>query len=423
MAHFGRYCILIGLSLYLLAGIDTVPFHADEALHLMLAQDYAAYFVLLDPTRLDSSPPLAIDSTPYSRLLSGTVSAYTTGWMLWHSGQALEDWPQGWYFPQSVKWNKEQGRWPNDSVLWRGRLASSFFTVLGLWGIYTLGTKLRGVWVGMFCASLYALHPMILLNGRRVMQEGALICLSLLLILWAGRVLERPTFPRWLGLGVLGGIALAVKPTALLVMASTALGMVIWTGLQHKSLPSFLFHGSFASGVALFLFVLLTPAIWRNPPARMQLAAQLRAEALAGQAEASPDAYQTWRRRLAAMWIQPFPHQVQYYESPNFAEDTRLQVQIDAYQSSFWDGIALPAVLGMGLAGIGLISLVLFPKATPYPVLMITWVTVVGLALVVSVPMAWGRYYLPLTLPVLLLAGTGADVIRSCLLRDYPLER
>jgi 4-amino-4-deoxy-L-arabinose transferase-like glycosyltransferase len=405
MTRFSHYLSLICLSLYLLGGVRAVPFHADEALHLMLAQDYAAYFVLHDPGRLSVQPPLAIDSTPYSRLLSGTVSAYLAGAMLWHTGQSLHDWPQGWYFPQPIAWNREEGRYPSESVLWRGRLASSLATLVGLWALYALARTVRGEGAGLWAAVLYALHPMILLNGRRVMQEGALLLATLLLLWWAGRVLARPRLGRWLGLGLLAGIALAVKPTALIALAGVGLGLLgQWRHWRYIMI---------AIGMAGVVFMLLTPSIWGNPLQHLWLAARLRAEALEGQTAASQMGYDGWPERLAALALQPFPSTIQYYESPNFAQDAALQADIRAYDSSWWAGLALPSPLGLGLAGLGALSLLRLAPYPPQARLTLLWVGLTGLALALSVPLAWGRYYLPWTLAMILLAGLGADMLRS----------
>ena len=57
-------------------------------------------------------------------------------------------------------------------------------TALGVIPIFVLGWNLRLRSMAYPAALLYALHPVILLNGRRAMMEGSLILFSLLTMAW-----------------------------------------------------------------------------------------------------------------------------------------------------------------------------------------------------------------------------------------------
>lgn len=409
--------ILSALMVYILAGISIAPFHADEADHLFKSQDYVAYFVLLDPFRLRVDPPVEINSESHIRLLTGTTSAYFTGFFLWHTG--VRKWPSAWYYPDSVSENRLAGRWPESSILNRGRAVSGILTALSVILIHRLGTKIgehiqpssSGGWLS---ALLFALHPVILLNGRRVMQEGALMFFTLLLV-WLGiRTAENPSRKNGLFLGVGIGLAFASKPTTLFAILGVTIGVVVCNHFHWKNAAP-LGLCIFAAGLG---YLMLTPAIWGNPPARLILAAQLRQEVLEGQATSSGDAYTNWTQRWSALLVQPYPDKIQYYESPDFARDSQIQAQIKNYEQSPWRGIGIPAWIGMGCALVGLIRLLppgdknarIQPRAR---VIFLCWGIATAFGLGLSVPLGWQRYYLSWTLICVLLAGLGLDFLRQ----------
>lgn len=428
--------MLIGLMGYIVGGTWVTPFHADEADHLFKSQDYVAYFVLHDPLRLRVDPPVAVDSEQHIRLLTGTTSAYLTGLVLWHTG--TRKWPSAWYYPDTIAENRQAGRWPEKSVLWRGRIASATLTALSVLLVYAIGEKLH-LGAGIFAAILFTLHPVILLNGRRVMQEGALMFFTLLLVWQAIRTAENPSWKNWLGLGLVMGVAFASKPTAILAILGVGIGLVFTSpcmffvgagtrGLYMSRLFSdnsmhpipALFNLWLLVGVifACITYLILTPAIWNNPPARLMLAAQLRQEVLQGQTQSSEHAYHDLAERGFALISQSYPTKIQYFESPEFGEDSQLQAEIQMYQKSIWRGVRYPPVVGMGLALIGAIYLLIGIKTdsmyavpTPAQIIFLSWTIITLIGLFLSVPLGWQRYYLLLTLVAVLLGGLGLDFL------------
>ncbi|MBZ0309826.1 MAG: glycosyltransferase family 39 protein, partial [Anaerolineae bacterium] len=431
ISGFHRF-ILSVLILYVLAGVAITPFHADEADHLFKSQDYVAYFVLFDPLRLRVDPPVAVNSPSHIRLLTGTTSAYVTGLMLWHT--EVKKWPSAWVYPQSVDTNRQAGRWPEKEILWRGRLASAFLTMLSVTLVYKLGEKLAPR-AGIFSAAFFALHPVILLNGRRVMQEGSLLFFTLLVV-WQGiRMAENPTRKNGLILGAVIGLALASKLTALLAIVGVVFGVVLSQMLALYSLRlKFGYRACHAllktmplrvgAGVevapqpspalvytactAILIYLLLTPAIWNNPPARLLLAARLRQDVLRGQAAASMETYETFWQHWTA--LSPYPRTIQYYESPDFADDWQIRAEIKKYQQSLWRGFHLPTWAGTGLILLGGAVLLRRPK-TPAHFIIRCWLITTVVGIVLTVPLGWQRYYLPWMLVGTLLMGLGLDFL------------
>ncbi len=418
-----RWLILSALMLYVLAGVALTPFHADEADHLFKSQVYMAYFVLHDPLRLRVDPPVAVNSPSHIRLLTGTTSAYMTGFILWHTG--VQAWPSAWVYPQSVDLNRQAGRWPEKEILWRGRLASAFFTMLSVVLIYKVAEKIAPR-TGIFSALFFALHPVILLNGRRVMQEGTLLFFALLLV-WQGiRMAENPTRKNGLILGAVIGFAFASKPTALLTIVGVMVGIILSQTLALYSLKSKYRYDPtdsrdtavpcpypysnliYTALTAILIYLLLTPAVWNNPPARLMLAARLRQDVLAGQVASSEETYETFWQRWAA--LNPYPQDIQYYESPDFASDRQIQMEIKKYQKSLWRGVNLPSFLGIGLCLLGVVAL-LRPPNTPARLIIVCWLMTTAVGLVLTVPLGWQRYYLPWILVCTLLMGLGLDFL------------
>lgn len=389
-----RYIGLFCLAIYILGGVNTTPFHADEADHLFKAKDYISYFVLGKPASLQVNPPVAIDSEEHIRLLTGTVNAYLTGFILWQSGKAnLQSWYPAWYYPQTPAENRSAGRVPPRDVLGYARLASALLSVGTMVLIYKIASRLWSSWTGILSATLFSLHPVILLNGRRGMQESALMFFTLACLYV---ILMPANRQGTILLGILGGLALASKPTALI-------SLMALSGAVLLERPAWRNRLLIAGMIASFTFLMLTPAIWGNPPARLWLAAEMRAETLAGQRNASPLRYDSKWAQMGALIAQPFPSVIQYYESPAFDNDAPLIEEIRAYQRSPWHGVRLPAALGMSLAGLGVLANLRSRMKRTF----LIWCALIGLSLALAVPLAWQRYYLLWTLCVILLSARG----------------
>lgn len=389
---------LVLLMLYIWAGWSLVPFHGDEADHLFKSRDFLTYVIKGHPDQLLVTPPVQIDSPEHIRLLTGTASAYWTGLILWLGG--VYNWPPPWYYAYPVQWNINNGRWPSLTVLYLGRMAMTFLSMLSVPLAYNIVWLMgRRHWPALVAAALIATHPAWLLNSRRVMQEAALGSLSLAVV-WLGMLnARRVTPPRWLWLGVMCGLCLAAKPTGVISVGAVLLTLWLTTAPRWRWLS--------AGIVSLAVYLLLTPAIWGAPLPRVVLAVELRAEVLQGQTRASPDAHQHWSERALALIQQPFLSKVQYYESDAFADVPRLDAQITRYQASGLAGWQMPPMMGWGataLVGFGLLNL-WRRNHDPAARVLLAWMLLTALALALSVPLAWQRYYLVWSLAACLAIG------------------
>jgi 4-amino-4-deoxy-L-arabinose transferase-like glycosyltransferase len=397
-----------------MAGVTLTPFHADEADHLASAQDYIPFFVLGRPESLRVQPPIAPDSPQHIRLLTGTLPDYLAGCLLWHSGRVrLEAWIPAWYYPQSVAENRAQGRWTPRPILTLGRAPSALLTAACLLPLYTLGRALGGPWAGMGSAFLFALHPLILLNGRRALLEGGLMffCLATVALCLHYRTRGGRSLPPLLGL--LAGCALACKLSALMALLPCAL-FFIHSGRAMRG-------GLVALGVAGLVYLALTPALWDAPLARFRLMLSLRAEVLRGQTSASLDAYPDAASRLGGLARLPFRAPPQFYEAPAFGEDAGLQAEIAAYRASPWAGFALPAVLGWALVALGVWGA--DPRLPHARLTLGLWTLSLGGLTAILTPLAWERYYLLWTCALTLWAGVGLATLPTFLACIRPAPR
>ncbi len=424
----GFFAVLMG---YVLIGYTRVPFHGDEADHLFKSRDFMTYFVEGDPNALRVRPPVAIDSEQHIRLLTGTTTAYLTGYALWSARVEKWEWPAPWYYGLDYAWNVENGRRPEKFKLNRARLVTTLLTMLSipLAGAiaYHLAAldKNKPYIASLVTGFLVATHPVWLLNGRRVMQEAALGTFSLMVVWLALLVIQKPTPLRWIGLILVAGLCLAAKPTGVI-----AVGLVFGT-LEILQLGRRFFHSADElpptnrhtlvrlSGIvigAVGVYILLTPAIWDAPLDRIRLAGKLRLQVLEGQTKASADAYDTHWAQGIALIQQPFLNDLQYYESLAF--ERVLDDEIADYENAHLDGWQMSRPIGAiwtMLAAIGLITL-LNRWRNPIIFVGLVWILGTAAALGISVPLAWQRYYLLWSLVGCILAGIGLQTIFTMLI-------
>src|SRR5258708_18340562 len=174
---------LVALMIYVLAGIGITPPHGDEFMQMAMARDI--YYVFGGQwNKLAFAPPLIPDTEEYQRLINGTLNKNLIGvtWML--SGRGADSLPGIYAWGNPYNWNVSQGNVPSDDALHTARWPSALLTALGVLPMFYIGWQIRRRSVAYPSAVLYALHPVILLNGRRAMMEGGLLLFTLLTVAW-----------------------------------------------------------------------------------------------------------------------------------------------------------------------------------------------------------------------------------------------
>ena len=443
---------LVILVVYILAGAPLVPFHGDEATQIYMSRDYQYQFIERDLSRvLYSQPPLSAQEQ-HLRLLNGTVNKYLIG-LAWHlGGLTIADINEQWDWGADWNYNQTTGHAPSPELLMISRWPSAGLLVLGLLPMFLLGLKLGGRPAASLAALLYALHPTLLINGRRAMMEGSLIAFSLFVVLFAVWLLDARTMRGRLGaavaLGIASGLALASKHTAVFALTGVYGGIGLWllaryiwrknAGTPYRAsvinpdnagvvpTPNKAFNPRqivvltlLSVLLAALTFLALNPAWWGDPVARAGEVLRLRGELLDGQTAAF-GGYTDWGERLAGFARQTFAAAPQYYEIADW--QNYIDDQIARYEASGLSGIAGSPLLGAALFALMLIGLWALwrdqQRSAAARWIAAGWALAALASAALLTPIEWARYYLPAIPATMLLAAVGAAwVLRAILNR------
>ncbi|MBK9745972.1 MAG: phospholipid carrier-dependent glycosyltransferase [Chloroflexi bacterium] len=448
--------------LYVIAGAALTPFHGDESTQVYMSRDYAYQFLQRDLNLvMFHDPPLSAQEQDL-RLLNGTLNKYLIG-LAWHlGGFTLDNINQQWDWGGSWDYNQSSNHAPTPALLNVARLPSAIFLALGVPVLFALGWLTGGAWAAFAASLLYALHPALLINGRRAMMEGSLTFFSLLTVLAGAWWLRRRNWIAALALGLAAGLTVASKHTGAFTVAAVfglvgvvalftsppaplsigrggsvlaksplptererqtspgkplALGRGVW-GEVAVRMPGVMLI-LLAAFVAALTFYALNPAWWRDPLSRAGDVLRLRQDLLAGQT-ATFGGYPNFGAALAGFWNQLFVTPPQYFEVAGW--DVYLADQIAAYEGSIWRGLHIGAVMLVPLVLIGVIYL-LRKTERSLRVLIGGWALVMLASVLLLTPIEWQRYYLPAYPPVLLLAALGvAGAVNWLRVRSAPKQ-
>ncbi len=402
----------------MLAGVSITVFHGDEAEQLYMSHDFVTAFVDHQPQKLMVMPPYDIDSDPQLRILNGSVNRYTIGLSWTLAGFSADDLPPhpGWDWGLSYARNVETDHLPSPALLLATRLPSALLLCASIVVLFALAALIGPRWLPYVVTALYTLHPSVLLNGRRGVQEGAMLCFGLLVVFVGASIARRrKTDARvawgwWLALIVSGALALASKHTDIVFVAA-AFGWIFLTDLFHnrRALLSTTLRLVIAVVLTLALAIALLPALWNDPLSRIGDLLQVRATLLDIQVGIDPAAPMPALRRVTEMVTQPFITPPQYYEIESWAKDPTISAEVEAYEASPLSGVRYGLLLGVPLTLLAALGIVESIRAREWGLLLWLALTVGSL---LANPLPWARYYLPLIPVMTLLAGLG---LRFCL--------
>lgn len=416
---------LAALALYVVAGSGDVPFHGDESTLITMSRDYATLVQQhdLDAVLYDPAPP--DPAAQDLRILNGAVGKMAMG-LAWDlAGLSVDDLNEPWLWGLDFEQNRALGHVPGDRLLHAARLSSALLSGLSVAFVYGIARIASGRRVAAWIASLiFATDPAVLLNGRRAMMEGSLLGFSALAVLaavWLAREQARAARPArlWAGytaLGVASGLAVASKHNAVIavaaVFAALALEPLIRRARLRRLMGDHLLRLAWAGALALAVFLLLNPAWWSDPLHMPRRVIDARQTMITDQA-AYYGSYDGADERIAGLASRVFFDGPQYYEDPAWAD--YIAGQIAAYDGSWLAGRGGGPLWGVLLVGAFVAGMVIGvdhviarrPEGGPAWVVLV-WAGLTALALLLTNPLDWQRYYLPLQPPVAVLAGTGA---------------
>jgi hypothetical protein len=410
---------LLLLSLFVLAGVPLATFHGDESMQIYMSKDYTTAFIDHTPERLLTSPPYNIDSDQQLRILNGSVNRYTIGlsWQL--AGLGIRDLPPapGWDWGLSYTRGVETGHRPDESGLLAGRLPSALFLCGSVVALFGLGWLVGGRGTAYIASALYTLNPIILLNGRRAMQEGSLLCFGLFVVLLAAVISRKRargdsvSAGWWAAFVLAGGLALASKHSSIVFIGGAFAWILAAELVARRKLFAVLWRLALSGALMAAMFVALSPALWNNPLTRFQDLLGVRQQLIDIQIAIDPIAPTTLPQRVSDVITQPFIAPPMHYELPSWGEDETIRAEIAHYMASPLSGVQFGLLIGvplMLLAGIGIIAAII--KREPSHIGLLAWLVVTIASLLVN-PLPWQRYFLPLIPAVALCCGLGLTAL------------
>lgn len=425
--------LILLLALYILAGATLTSFHGDESTQIFMSRDFAYQFLDGDLARVQFSDPPVSAQEQELRLLNGSVNKYLIG-LAWHiAGFDVSQINEQWDWAADWNYNQNNGHAPTPELLQAARWPSALLLASGVLWMYLIGRQIGGRPTAWLAALLFALHPALLINGRRAMMEGSLIAFSLLTLLlvlvWL-RASDRHAWISAVALGLASGLALASKHTAVFGLVPIFAGVLVWVLAVSRQrgqrwVLMRLLHIALAALLLAMTFLALNPVWWGDPVARAGDVLRLRESLLAGQTAAF-GGYADASEAAVGFLRQTLGGPAQAFEVTGW--EVWLAGQIEAYDRSIWRGIALAGVVGIAVmlaaVVIGFVRCVR-DSTVPWGVRWITAVWAGGIFMLTAAltPIEWTRYYLLAIVAAQLMAAYGVSglVVRAWRrLRGHP---
>jgi len=281
--------------------------------------------------------------------------------------------------------------------------------------LFALGWLYGGRLPATIASGLYALHPVILLNGRRAMQEGSMLFFGLLVVLAAAAIVQRraraaKTPWGWWALLVLsGGLTLASKHSGIVFVGVALVWILVAEALgQRRWLPTL--GRLLVSGLLILaLFVALSPALWSDPLTRFGDLLYLREELLNIQVAIDPIAPMDLGQRVLEIVRQPFIAPAVHFELESWGQSDAYVEEVARSASSPLAGIPYGLVLGLPLTLLAALGAVVALRRLRQPLHagLALWLAANVTVLLLN-PLPWQRYYLSLIPVAVVLAAVGA---------------
>lgn len=405
----------MALSIFVLMGIRLVPLHGDEPTLIFMGRDFY-YHLQGNTSQIGFQDWEALTGEAATeqqlRLINGTLPKYLYGAIAYFSGYAIDDINQQWAWGLGWDWNFDNGHVPPDALLYRTRLVSTGLLAVSALALFGIGHIIAGRAVAMIASAYYVLNPAILMNGRRAMMEGSMLAFTLLALLIALQLLKHRSWWWYIILGIVSGLAVASKHTAIVTIAAIFISCSIYLLLKEKDRFQPILRLIGAGVVSLIVFFVLNPAWWSDPLGAMRATLDLRGDLLSSQV----GFFGGYGSRLEQ--VQGFANQ-SFIVIPMYAEsdlDGFISNQTDIiaqYQASPFSGISiggswLGGLLLAVLTIIGAINLWLsshIESSTKW--IMMAWlIAMVALTLGLT-PLEWQRYYIPIYPVIGLLSALG----------------
>ena len=389
------------LTLYILAGAAIVPFHGDESTQIFMGRDYYH-----GPAKIAHDDSSRIPATErHLRLINGVIAKTIYGWIAASSDMSLDDLNNQWRWDKNYAYNRDTNRIPDGDLLYKGRLASAWQLALAVWVFFGFARLTMGRPTAWLASGLLALHPAVLLNGRRAMMEGSHLLGMMLILLAAAWLLRQRKWPACLALGCAIGFAVAAKHPNVFVAALVFFACFSFdlaqTMRKRRGIARVGGRLLMTCLTALLVFYALNPGWWLAPLSTARTAWRMRAHLLRNQT-ATFGGYASAAERTDGFFRLGFAGETQYFEDPAWADYDVIRAQIKTYQGSGLagfglDGSSLGGWLFLLMTIGGSLHFVRNKRIRrEYRWLITVWGLGLMALIFVVTPLPWGRYYLPL---------------------------
>jgi hypothetical protein len=459
--------LLLLLTVYILSGINQVPFHGDESAFIWMSEDYDKIVKQRDIRRILFKPE---GSTKQNiRLSTGPILAFSIGFA--RDITNTEGPMNKWLWGASWEENIVLGNMPSFQLLRLARTCSALMGALSVVLFFVTARQLLPSRLAAWTSTLVLVtHGDILVNFRRAMQEGPKFLFLILTLYIASHILKdfqsmkTRRYPYVL-LGVVSGLTLAAKQDTapMLIAIYLALALIpIWKKETVRTiLINILYLGAatilaFAcflafmpvfwswresvfvlTGFASILFQLpvwkiyrtakplalagclliigmtiASPTLWRRFPDPLIIMIETRESIIGGQVEYYRGGnFSTAKDKMTFILKTTLTSNAMYLETPSF-DIPPVHEQITAYEDSLISGRT-----GSPLAD-GLIAILVFiggwallKQFNAESLLIYSLLITTSILLFVMVPLPWQRYYLIMQIPYALMAGAGANQV------------
>lgn len=164
-----KYFILAALAAYVLLGVRLTPFHGDESTLIYMGRDTAYLLHGQFDRLLYSEAPLS-PTEQHLRLLNGTLGKLGYGLLNVLSERTPNNWNEQWEWAADWAYNLQTDRLPDEAILLASRWLSALALVVALAALHACARLLmpkHAQGFALLALILLALHPAVLLNGRR----------------------------------------------------------------------------------------------------------------------------------------------------------------------------------------------------------------------------------------------------------------
>lgn len=110
------------------------------------------------------------------------------------------------------------GQYSADTLIFRARMAVSVFALAMALTVFLAGREMFGVETGLLAMTLVVLEPSLLTHGPFVATDSAVTCLFFATTFLLYRYVSRPSWQRLVATGVVAGLALAAKHSAIVLL-------------------------------------------------------------------------------------------------------------------------------------------------------------------------------------------------------------